>query len=564
MEDILEGCLGKFRGVTAPFDQQAADRFFEEFKKKSTASESTAGGDLIGYDDSGRGQGEHKENEPEQNALNGQAGMQQMQEQEQPMLSTALNSQAAVLEYASGLAMFGASRQQTRRSQLRRSQVHEGGNNSANAPKTANSTVPASFGPMTRSRSKEIQQQKEQMLATSRARISASGMTRGNGITEGGSRSLITSTPARHNQTAPQQTNQSNGSLTGVNSMFRRMRISGSGSATGSSASVRNPAVVKRPSIDRPSPANGSSNQQQQRNGNDKSTAALDNVDIPTKSQFFRDAHNRDQSLGRKGDHSRERTPAASSAARRAIPPAPSVRAPIQQNRQVPAPTASARTTRLRSSSLPRDNATNVSAATTARPVPPARSIRGIPPARSVNSNQAAPHPSTRAPVRIQAAQSNQAASSTNAEIRPRSNSVTRPAAAATQQHNNRQVNPQRGSLPHSIRRVPTTTRPSQNQPGTPAANKAGNQQNGGQTQGGEGRALQKRENVFERLYKSATPKRTAEERQPRPAVRAPLPLRRPPSLDRLQAHATATDDDLSEPAPIHDIPTATLEPTTN
>ena len=83
--------------------------------------------------------------------------------------------------------------------------------------------------------------------------------------------------------------------LQGVNSMFRRMRISGSGSATGgSSASVRNPAAVKRPSIDRPSPAaNGSSNQQQPRNGNDKSTAALDNVDIPTKSQFFRDAHNR-------------------------------------------------------------------------------------------------------------------------------------------------------------------------------------------------------------------------------------------------------------------------------
>lgn len=64
---------------------------------------------------------------------------------------------------------------------------------------------------------------------------------------------------------------------------------------------------------------------------------------------------------------------------------------------------------------------------------------------------------------------------------------------------------------------MPTTTRPSQNQPGTPAANKAGNQQNGG----GEDRALQKRENVFERLYKSATPKRTAEERQPRPAVRS-------------------------------------------
>lgn len=80
---------------------------------------------------------------------------------------------------------------------------------------SANSTVPASFGPMTRSRSKEIQQQKEQMLATSRARISASGMSRGNGgITEGGgSRSLMTSTPARHNQTA-QHTNQSNGSLT--------------------------------------------------------------------------------------------------------------------------------------------------------------------------------------------------------------------------------------------------------------------------------------------------------------------------------------------------------------
>ena len=65
--------------------------------EKSTTSESTAGGDLIGYDDSGRGQGEHKENEPEQNALNGQAGMQQTQGQEQPMLSTALNSQAAVL-----------------------------------------------------------------------------------------------------------------------------------------------------------------------------------------------------------------------------------------------------------------------------------------------------------------------------------------------------------------------------------------------------------------------------------------------------------------------------------
>lgn len=68
--------------------------------EKSATSESTAGGDLMGYDESGRGQGEHKENEPEQNALNdGQAGMLQQaaQGQEQPMLSTALNSQAAVL-----------------------------------------------------------------------------------------------------------------------------------------------------------------------------------------------------------------------------------------------------------------------------------------------------------------------------------------------------------------------------------------------------------------------------------------------------------------------------------